>query len=210
MLLAQMQGNNLIAQQQEQGSQLLSEVEQRLEKAQYYKLLLNGWLFDGDNSPSATAVMEEIREFVVDRLNVLMGLKNEVQAPVNNFTDEEIWALKGVASKVLQRPNIVAPPQPKPQPQQPRAKPQPKLNSVRMNNRPQQPQQMQQRASGVPTTKKAVAAPQRAEQYPPPDRIPFPTGMALTMATSQMAEKSMANQPDIGSMAADQLGVNRK
>jgi ribosomal protein S8E len=87
----------------------LSEVEKRLELASYYRLLLEDSIFD-NQSESAQKVNAEIRDFVRGRLEVLVGLRQEVTAPVvveSPFTPEEITALKAVADKVLKIPDIV-------------------------------------------------------------------------------------------------------
>ena len=97
----------------------LSEVEFRLEKAQCYKMLINHQLLSGDTE-AAKEVEVEVQDFVRERLGDLMGMSKPAQgpAPVSEpiFSDDEVAALKAVASKVLGRPAIVAPaPQSTPQ-----------------------------------------------------------------------------------------------
>jgi len=93
----------------------LSEVEKRLERAQYYNLILKEDLFD-DDSESGKAVIEELREFIRGRLGVLLGLKHEPRKEVPKpppFDEDEIQALKAMAARVLKKPAILAP---KPEP----------------------------------------------------------------------------------------------
>ena len=99
----------------------LSEVEFRLEKAQCYKVLINHQLLSGDTE-AAKEVEVEVQDFVRERLGELMGMSKPGQVPapvipvIPVFSDDEVAALKAVASKVLGRPAIVAPaPQAAPQ-----------------------------------------------------------------------------------------------
>src|SRR4051812_31169286 len=78
----------------------LSEAEERLEVASHYRLLLNDHMF-GEMTPAASKVEKEIRRFIINRLEVLLGMKQE-QAPAKDvFTEPEINALKSVAARVL-------------------------------------------------------------------------------------------------------------
>lgn len=98
----------------------MSEVESRLEVAQYYKLILNETLFD--NPPNVTVaeqVEEEIRGFIKTRMQALMGVAEKPKATQKIFTDAEIQtlrtlaqsevagALKALAAKVLKKPTIL-------------------------------------------------------------------------------------------------------
>jgi hypothetical protein len=79
------------------------EVEQRLQTAQYYKLLLKQDLFD-DGSESGDQVQEEVREFIRARIKVLLGIEaarvNVIERdPV--FSADEITALKELAHRLL-------------------------------------------------------------------------------------------------------------
>lgn len=99
---------------EEEISEELKAVEERLEAASYYRLLLNHSLFgDDDNSIAAKKVMTEVRKFVRERLAVLVGLKTattetRVVAAKPQFEEDEVKALKAVAAKVLKKPEIVA------------------------------------------------------------------------------------------------------
>jgi hypothetical protein len=85
----------------------LADVDRRLEVADHYRAILNHEFFDDTESPAAQIVDREIRAFVRERLEVLLGLRipREPVEAVNPFSDEEIKALKAIAAKVLgQRP----------------------------------------------------------------------------------------------------------
>lgn len=70
-------------------------VEKRLEVAQYYQTFLQESFFD-DDSAAAQMVESEIRGFVRERLNVLMGVKEGSSAGVS-FTNQEVEVLKKLA-----------------------------------------------------------------------------------------------------------------
>lgn len=107
--------------------QPMSEIELRLQKSQYYRLVLNEWLFADDYSEPAVEVMNELRNFITERLNVLLGLAPENQAL--QFTDQEVMALKRLAGTALQKFGAMV--QSQPQRQQPQApKAAPKLSKV--------------------------------------------------------------------------------
>jgi hypothetical protein len=98
----------------------MSEVEKRLEMAQYYRLVLNDTIFNDPPNPDiADRVENEIREFVRGRMSLLVGVgeeKKEVQSP---FSEAEVLALrtiaqpdvvsalKALAAKVLKKPQIL-------------------------------------------------------------------------------------------------------
>jgi hypothetical protein len=88
----------------------MSEVEKRLEVASYYRVLLNDSLFT-DGSEAARMVEKEVRTFIKQRLEVLLGMKAEKQQVVveskKEFTDPEVAALKALAAKVIGKPALV-------------------------------------------------------------------------------------------------------
>lgn len=81
----------------------MAAVEERLAVAQYYRLLLNDSLFN-DGSPAAQRVEKEIRKFVRGRLEVLMGVRPEIerQKAQDVFSDNEVVVLKQIAAKALE------------------------------------------------------------------------------------------------------------
>ena len=163
----------------------MDEVEMRLEKAQYYRLLLNGSFFDEvGNTQVADQVESEIREFVRGRMQVLVGVT--APEPVKTalpFSEAEILAirtlalpevaeaLKALAAKVLKKPEILTakPPPIKPIPD-PGPKKEPTLRkvAVRRPGRPPNPQPASappQSAVGRPAKKqfKTVTTPDGQE-----------------------------------------------
>jgi hypothetical protein len=80
------------------------EVEQRLQTAQYYKLLLREALFGDDQSPAAAQVEAELREFVRTRVKVLLGMEGPKVNVIERdpvFNADEITALKELAHRLL-------------------------------------------------------------------------------------------------------------
>jgi hypothetical protein len=86
----------------------MSEVDWRLELAQYYRLLLTDSLFNND-SKAASIVEKEIRQFVRSRLGELIGVS--VKAPEaerpSDFNQDQVAVLKLMADKVLKKPAIL-------------------------------------------------------------------------------------------------------
>lgn len=136
----------------------LSDVEYRLEKAQFYKMLLNYRLIDSDSN-AAGEVEGEIQDFVRERLRILMGLApakepqiglgeiSDLAAQLQRFSDEEVEVLKAVAARVLKKPELAGQPQPKSPPTikpalAPPPKAQPKIRSL--------PEQQAPRGRGRP------------------------------------------------------------
>jgi len=192
----------------------MSEVEQRLQRAQYYRTVLSEWLFTDDYSQSAQEVMGEIREFITQRLNVLLGVTPENQALM--FTEQEVMALKRVAVTALQKfGNLVAAPQHNQQAvQAPRQAPKLKKIASPQSNMRQPSRQGPPHNSqpmGQPPPKKELGAPGSARQIkpaPPSNRLPMPTGNMLTETMMNLAQKQLevANNTDDG-MALNKLGL---
>lgn len=123
----------------------MSEVEKRLEMAQYYRLVLNDTIFnDPPNVEVADRVESEIREFVRERMALLVGVGEEKKPQVASvFTDAEIQALrtiaqpevvgalKALAAKVLKKPAILeAKPIAPPTPEKPKVIKEPSLKKI--------------------------------------------------------------------------------
>lgn len=92
----------------------MMDVDLRLDLADHYRAITKNKFFS-QNTEAAQIVNDEIRAFIRERLEVLLGLRaektEESPAPVQSqFTDEEASALKALAAKVLGRPQIVDPP----------------------------------------------------------------------------------------------------
>lgn len=79
----------------------MAEMEERLEMIQYYKLLLNGGFFNNPPNPAVAAKIEqEVADHILTRLDALlnMGAVSKPQSSVSQFTEEEVSALKELAS----------------------------------------------------------------------------------------------------------------
>lgn len=139
----------------------VSEVEKRLQLASYYQILLNDSLFT-DNSPAARMVEREIREFIQQRLEVLVGLKSE-GAKVSEgsvFSESEVTALKVLAAKVIGKPALLE-----------AKKPEPVKPAIKKAAGPDSKPKLAPKANPVQVAPVAKAAPrplQQAQQRPQP------------------------------------------
>lgn len=107
---------------------LMADARMRLEQGRLYEMLLKHSLFEGvDADPRAIKNVEkEIRKFIRERLEVLVGLKAQStpkpQVSVSPFTELEIDMLKQLLGRVLKKdvadqPKAIAyTPPPKPEP----------------------------------------------------------------------------------------------
>lgn len=85
----------------------LADVDLRLEVADYYRAILNHDFFSTE-SKAGEMVDREIRSFIRERLEVLLGLRDPRQPQVvMPFEEDEIAALKALAAKVLQKPGLM-------------------------------------------------------------------------------------------------------
>lgn len=118
--------------------QQMSEVEARLEMAQYYRLLLNDSIFqDPPNPEVAQRVEEEIRGFIRSRMGILVGVgapekpkEREMISVAEDrllrelATPEIVQTVKSLVSKLLKKPSIMEPrPPPKGPPEEPKLQP---------------------------------------------------------------------------------------
>lgn len=86
----------------------MSEAERRLSKASYYRELLNGSLFNG-NDIVASEVEREIRDFVRHRLAVLLGvIEAGPTQPLQDLTQKQIVVLRSLADAVLGNPKLLS------------------------------------------------------------------------------------------------------
>lgn len=103
----------------------IEEVDRRLEKAIYYREVLKTQLFE-DTSQVAQDVNEEIREYVRNRLQILMGIKEEeshtpielqftqeeaeqIKSLLARFDTSELVVLKALATRFLKKPSLMEP-----------------------------------------------------------------------------------------------------
>ena len=93
----------------------MSEVDKRIEKASLYRALRSQELFAPGSAVPAIIqeVTEEIRAFVLSRLEALVGMRSDTITPITSsvsaFTPEQEIALKMLADKVLGRPSTPTP-----------------------------------------------------------------------------------------------------
>ena len=92
----------------------LADVDTRLEIADYYRAILRQSFFRAETA-TAKIVDREIRTFVRERLEILLGIRAKKEAsppPVESpFDEEEVAALKLLAEKVIRRPTVLSAPQ---------------------------------------------------------------------------------------------------
>ena len=83
----------------------MSEVEVRLEEANYLKAILRNSLFADSDSVIAQRVEKRIRDFIKQELKILLGMdvRKETVEVRNSFTEDEEKVLKALASKVLNK-----------------------------------------------------------------------------------------------------------
>ena len=101
----------------EQAQSVMDRATVRLEQGKLYNMLIQHSLFEGvDADPQAIANVEsEIREFIVERLEVLLGMRAEKETQVQQivqqpqFNDMEVQALKMMANKVTKGASANAP-----------------------------------------------------------------------------------------------------
>lgn len=100
----------------------LMDVDLRLNLADHYRAITKNRFFTEDTE-AAQIVNDELRAFIRERLEVLLGLRQEepkvpasTQQPPQ-FTDEEVAALKALAAKVLGKPQLVGVPVVAPRPE---------------------------------------------------------------------------------------------
>jgi hypothetical protein len=106
----------------------------RLEQGRLYEMLIKHNLFDGvDAMPQAVIkVQSEIKEFIIERLEILLGMKSEKQKEIHQiikesqFNEMEVQALKMIASKVTKGASETAP--------SPVEKPRSELNAIKSNS----------------------------------------------------------------------------
>jgi hypothetical protein len=89
----------------------LFDVDLKLEIAAYYRAILKHEFFDtSEDSPKSAKIVDgEIRAFIKERLEHLLGVRiaptrQEVRLP---FSEDEIGALKLLAAKVMKKPTLV-------------------------------------------------------------------------------------------------------
>lgn len=93
---------------QDQEDPELGDVDLRLETADYYRAILKHDFFDA-GTPAAQIVDREIRTFIRERLEVLLGLRApRAETAEQPFDADELNALRALARKVLGKPALIA------------------------------------------------------------------------------------------------------
>lgn len=163
----------------------MSEVEKRLEMAQYYRLLLNESLFENPSSPEvAIRVETEIRDFVRSRMSVLVGVGSEPQKAKQLMTEDEakllreianpevVRVIKELASKLLKKPSI-----------------------MEFRPKPMEEPKLQPKVVQEPTLRKAKTRPLQASVPPDPRSLKkaLPQG-SITISGDQQPPKPIKGQ----------------
>lgn len=87
----------------------MTDVEVRLEEANYFKALLQNSLFEEPLSPIAKRVEKRVRNFIQQELKVLLGMEvasqitKTVEIVKSPFTSDEEKVLKALANKAMER-----------------------------------------------------------------------------------------------------------
>jgi hypothetical protein len=105
---------NEVAYELEEGDEdIIEEAMVRLEQARLYEMLIKHDIFEGVTTSSKTAmdnVQKELKDYIVSRLQVLLGIKEDEETPVRYsekslkvelpFNKLEVQALKDIANKL--------------------------------------------------------------------------------------------------------------
>lgn len=173
--------------------QQLSEVERRLAKAQLYKQLITGSLFDGEENDIVEEVEKEFKDYARNQLQLLMGLTVKHEEPpviVNQFTDEEAQLLKLLAETL--KTNISKKQQkPQKQPVKPAPKPVVTTKPVAQPTKP------------VAQPKSPAKKPQLRKREVPEE---VPTQKTRTTAKSKPASKPIPYIPPIKTLSVPEDG----
>jgi outer membrane biosynthesis protein TonB len=173
----------------------LMDVDLRLETADYYRAILKHEFFETE-SQAAQIVDREIRTFIRERLEVLLGLRaprQSEQVIELPFEEDEIQALKLLASKVLKKPTLVneapavkkmAAPAPAPRPEvKPAMKPKPQAKKV--------PAPVSKPKTAKPVAPKAKPAPAPlAKAQPQEPKAPKSVGAPSQSSKAKVVDKS--------------------
>ena len=153
----------------------MTEVERRLEMAYYYRLLLNDSLFVDANSEIAQVVESEIRQFVQERLEILLGIRVVQPKAVEQFDRAEALVLKTLAKKLLtkateapvEEPAAAAAPTPAPVvPLGPPARKRSGIRKVSANDIDAPPKPVKTEAPVAAQTPSIQTAPQKPAEAP--------------------------------------------
>jgi len=154
--LEQLQGPNA------ETRSVLEEAKIRLEKAKLYEMIMKADIFqDVDADPRAIAkVREEFNEFGKERLEVLLGMRQEKMTaiaeqayyPAHELNEMEVLAIKDLAAKLTQGESLAAG-SPRARIEQPQQQKPQGLRSLRSSAPTKSVPQQQQRTTRAPLVK---------------------------------------------------------
>lgn len=184
---------------------VLSEAMQRIEQAKLYELLVNHELLaPGSASPEIQKkVQDEIRAFVIERLETLLGIRKEQQKQSSlDLTQEEVRVLKMLAAKVIGKDTPKSEPQITPLAANPN---QPKVNPVAAPQiqRPAQVTQPVQQQTRMVKKKKPMG--QQPQQKPEPIPQDLTPERAAEIAAKRGPRKQAASVPQSKPMPNPQM-----
>ena len=85
----------------------LSEAQRRIKLARYYEAFLEGTVFNNP-TPESEQVEQELRDYAIQRMEILLGIRQETPAYTAQFSDLEVQALKVLAQRVISGPSTRA------------------------------------------------------------------------------------------------------
>ena len=162
----------------EDSSSVINNARIRLEQGRLYEMLIKHNLFDGvDAVPQAIEkVQSEIKQFIVERLEILLGMRAEKEKEVHRvvtesqFNDVEVRALRMIASKVTKGASELAPvhsPRNELNAIKNTAPTKPMLNNIKPKTKPTVDVQKKNHREPVKTVAKPQARPQPKPQARP-------------------------------------------
>lgn len=203
------------SEEEAQGQSILNEAIERIEQAKLYESLIKHDFFGpGSARPEIQSrVTKEIRGFILERLEILLGIKtnkvtetNTIHQTVSPFDNEEVDALKEIAGRLILKsrnsgtmmhsePQVKQFQNQQPNPQVNRVTPsQPRVNQVSTQKQPQQPPRRP--SAPVPSTPIAEMTPEER----------LASGVYKPQAVSKIhPPKPMPSQMQINAMNAEEV-----
>lgn len=201
----------------------MNEVQIRMKKAEYYNLLLQNPLFGPHEHHLATEVETEVREFVMDRLRVFLGMRPEGKGKGGgggDFDAEQTQALAMWANKLLKRPAFyglesnkkaeqqAAPPQVNVASLKPSSAPQPPRVATTQQKTMPAPRQLQQQRQPAPR-RQTPPQPQQEQGGEEFDVIVHPvTGKPVRVSKQVQVKPQGQEQPKATPVSGDFAGTS--
>ena len=217
-----------------QEKNVVTEAMLRLEQARLYEMLLKHNFFDGVriNPAARQNVEQELKKFILDRLEILLGIKQESQQSVSSevtvdlpFNDIEIEFLKALAYKGTNGASISAAPAQAQATVQPLAKPAPKPRQeglkplAQSKPKPQSVKQIQPTKQSQPVRQpvKQLAPAQQPKPAPKPQQQPQQAAKPEAKKRSKTVEEiakedleKMKNRKPVHEMTVKELMAANK